>query len=127
LQKTADHHAANTTVELPSGGSMMIGGLLQSENIKGLSGLPGAKNAPVIGDLIKSDSFQRNETELVVIVTAYLVEPYADKEQAVPIKREPNDMLSRTFKANIRRIYGSKLENVFARDNGEALYGYLIN
>lgn len=76
-----DVRRADTTVELPSGGTLMIGGLLQSDSIKGLSGLPGVMNTPVIGDLIKSDSFQKNETELIVLVTAYLVDPFADRDQ----------------------------------------------
>lgn len=80
-----DVRRASTTVEMNSGGSLMIAGLLQSNNVKGFSGLPGIKDTPVIGELLKSRSFQRNETEMVVIVTPYLVSPYADTAQAQPI------------------------------------------
>lgn len=80
-----DVRRASTTVEINSGGSLMMAGLLKSENIKGMSGLPGVKDTPVIGDLISSKSFQRNETELVVIVTPYLVQPFADRAQAKPV------------------------------------------
>jgi pilus assembly protein CpaC len=77
-----DVRRASTTVEINSGGSLMMAGLLRSENIKGLSGLPGIKDTPVIGDLVSSKSFQRQETELVVVVTPYLVQPFADPNQA---------------------------------------------
>lgn len=80
-----DVRKASTTVEINSGGSLMMAGLLKSENIKGMSGLPGVKDTPVIGDLISSKSFERQETELVVIVTPYLVQPYADTTQAKPV------------------------------------------
>ena len=120
-----DIRRAETTVELPSGGTLMIGGLLQSENVKGLSGLPGVMNTPVIGDLIKSDSFQRSETELVVMVTAYMVEPYADEEQAVPVnKKDKHNFLAQTFAANIRKVYGE--EGRKALSNNKDQVGYLI-
>ncbi len=77
-----DVRRASTTVEINSGGSLMMAGLLRSENIKGLSGLPGIKDTPVIGDLVSSKSFQRQETELVVVVTPYLVQPFADPNQS---------------------------------------------
>lgn len=73
---------ASTTVEINSGGSIMMAGLLKSENTKGLSGIPGIRDTPVLGDLVSSKSFQRQETEMVVIVTPYLVQPFADQTQA---------------------------------------------
>ncbi|MDB5490406.1 MAG: Type secretion system secretin RcpA/CpaC, associated with Flp pilus assembly [Micavibrio sp.] len=75
---------ASTTVEVPSGGGLMIGGLLESQTVKGMSGLPGIMDTPVLGDLIKSRSFNRQESELVVLVTAYLVKPYADRRAEIP-------------------------------------------
>ncbi len=120
-----DIRRAETTVELPSGGTLMIGGLLQSENVKGLSGLPGVMNTPVIGDLIKSDSFQRAETELVVMVTAYMVEPYKDEKQAVPVdKKEKHNFLARSFAANIRKTYGDEAKSVLINEKDRI--GYLI-
>lgn len=77
-----DVRRASTTVEINSGGSLMLAGLMKSENTKGLSGIPGIKDTPVLGDLISSKSFLREETELVVLVTPYLVQPFADKTQA---------------------------------------------
>jgi pilus assembly protein CpaC len=73
---------ADTTVELASGSTLMIAGLLQSDTVSGLTSIPGVNKVPVVGDLLKSDSFQRNETELVVMITPYLVRPFAQNEAA---------------------------------------------
>lgn len=70
---------AETTVEMASGGSLMIAGLLQSKTAKAVNGVPGVKNMPVLGSLFRSDSFKAGETELLVMVTALLVEPYAEQ------------------------------------------------
>ncbi len=66
---------AETVVELPSGGSMMIAGLLQSTTKQTLDSLPGLMQLPVLGALFRSRDFQNNQTELVVIVTPYLARP----------------------------------------------------
>lgn len=87
---------ADTTVELPSGGTLMIAGLLQSDSVSSLTSIPGVNKIPVVGDLIKSDSFQRNETELVVMITPYLVKPFAQNETApdpAPMKTSAADNL----------------------------------
>lgn len=73
---------AQTTVELPSGGTLMIAGLLQSNTISGLTELPGVKDIPVVGDLIKSDTFSRDESEVIVMITPYLVKPFAQNQVA---------------------------------------------
>lgn len=81
---------ASTTVEVPSGGGLMIAGLLESQAVKGMAGLPGIKDVPVLGDLVSSRSFSRDESELIVLITAYLVKPYA--EQMAEMKRAEVDM-----------------------------------
>lgn len=68
---------AETTVELPSGGTLMIAGLIRSDSISGLSEIPGVSDVPVVGDLLQSDTFQRAETELLVMITPYTVKPFA--------------------------------------------------
>ncbi len=73
-----------TTVELPSGGSIAIGGLIQQQTKQNLNSLPGIKDLPVLGALFRSRDFQSDETELVVMVTAYLVNPVAPKMLAGP-------------------------------------------
>ncbi|MDJ0922150.1 MAG: type II and III secretion system protein family protein [Henriciella sp.] len=66
---------AESTIELPSGGSTMLAGLIQSRSRQTLDQLPGIKKLPIIGALFQSRDFLNEETEMVVIVTPYLVDP----------------------------------------------------
>ena len=66
---------ANTVVELPSGGSLVMAGLLQEDMRSTIEGVPGVKDVPVLGQLFRSREYTNNETELVIIVTPYLVNP----------------------------------------------------
>jgi pilus assembly protein CpaC len=75
---------AETTVELPSGGSFAIAGLLQHTTKQQLDAFPGLKDMPVLGALFRSRDYQNNETELVVLVSAYLVKPTSEKRLASP-------------------------------------------
>ena len=75
---------AETTVELPSGGSLVIAGLLQDDITNVVTGIPGLMDLPILGALFRSQEFQRNETELIIIVTVYLVEPVAERALALP-------------------------------------------
>jgi pilus assembly protein CpaC len=69
---------AETTIEVGSGESFAIAGLLLDTLTDSPSGLPFLANLPVLGALFRSDSYQRQETELVVLVTPYIVQPVAD-------------------------------------------------
>lgn len=69
---------AETSVELGSGESFAIAGLLQDSVTQAVNGLPGLGDLPVIGALFRSNEFQRQETELVILVTPYIVRPVAD-------------------------------------------------
>lgn len=64
---------AENTMELPSGRSMVMAGLIQQATRQSIEGLPGLKDLPVLGNLFRSRDFQSNETELVIIVTPYIV------------------------------------------------------
>ena len=75
---------AETTVELPSGGSLVMAGLLQESTRQNIDGLPGAKDVPVLGALFRSRDYQSQETELVIIVTPYLVKPVSEHELKTP-------------------------------------------
>lgn len=66
---------AETTVELGSGQSFMIGGLLQNKHFNQIDKAPGVGDVPILGSLFRSTRFRRSETELVIIVTPYLVKP----------------------------------------------------
>ncbi|MEZ5814154.1 MAG: type II and III secretion system protein family protein [Alphaproteobacteria bacterium] len=119
-----DIRRAETTVEVQSGGSLMIAGILRSDALEGMSGLPGISSTPVLGDLVRSDSFQREETELVVIVTPYLVEPYSETSRADRVPKQQSNPLAQAFVANIRRNYDVEDEGIFAQDEQ---FGYLLD
>jgi pilus assembly protein CpaC len=76
---------AETTVELPSGGSMIMAGLLKDNTKQEINGTPGLKNLPVLGALFRSRDYVANQTELAVIVTPYVVEPVNEKQLTTPI------------------------------------------
>jgi len=75
-----------TTVELASGQSFAVGGLLQDSMHDSVSRLPGLGNLPVLGKLFSSQDYQNNKSELVVIVTAYLVRPTNGSALRTPIQ-----------------------------------------
>lgn len=75
---------AETTVELGSGQAFMIAGLLNAETSNGVDKVPGLGDIPILGSLFKSRSFQRNETELVIVVTPYLVKPMNAQDVRLP-------------------------------------------
>jgi pilus assembly protein CpaC len=85
---------AETTLELGSGQSMMIGGLLSNSHGNNIDKTPFLGDLPIIGSLFRSTNFQRNETELVIIITPYLVKPVNNPAQiALPHDgyRAPSD------------------------------------
>jgi pilus assembly protein CpaC len=75
---------AETSVELPSGGSFMIAGLIQEDVRRAVSGLPWLQKLPILGSLFSSKDFLSEQTELVMIVTAYLVKPTSPNALARP-------------------------------------------
>jgi pilus assembly protein CpaC len=75
---------AETTVELGSGQSFMIAGLLSNSASNTIQRMPGAADLPVLGALFKSTNFQKNETELVIVITPYLVAPVNDRDIRLP-------------------------------------------
>lgn len=75
---------AESVVELPSGGSTMLAGLIQSRTRQTLDQLPGIKKIPVLGALFQSRDFENQETEMVVIITPYLVDPAKKDELRTP-------------------------------------------
>lgn len=77
---------AKTTVELPSGGSLVMAGLLQENMRQTVSGIPYLKDVAVLGQLFRSRDYQNSETELVIIVTPYLVDPTHESKLTDPEK-----------------------------------------
>jgi len=115
---------AETTVELASGQSFAIAGLLQNNITQDLSKFPGLGDVPVLGSLFRSDRFQRDETELVIIVTPYLVKPVSNRKLASPTDgfMPPHDV-ERFFGKGMFRRKSEKGEPVTIGRNGKGLIG----
>jgi pilus assembly protein CpaC len=75
---------AETTVEQPSGGAFVIAGLIQESTQRSAGGFPGLQNLPILGALFSSKAFINRETELVMIITPYLVKPVSPSALARP-------------------------------------------
>lgn len=98
---------ASTSVELPSGGSIVIAGLVQDNVRQAMSGLPGISKVPVFGTLFRSKDFIRNETELVIIATPYLVRPVARNQLSRPDDNfNPENDAAMYFLNRVNKIYG---------------------
>jgi len=118
---------AETTVELASGQSFAIAGLLQENSQELIKKTPGIGDIPILGALFKSERFERNETELVIIVTPYLVSPVSDDRLALPtdpyrrspVTRQPENQVSQT-----RTI---PLSGAEAANSGTGGTGYLLD
>lgn len=98
---------AASTVELPSGGSLAMAGLLSENTRQNIDGFPGLKDLPILGTLFRSRDFIRQESELVVLVTAYIARPTARSELA----RSTDGLGDATdkkgiFLGHMNRIYG---------------------
>ena len=91
-----------TTVELGSGQSFMIAGLLSNTHNNTIDKTPGLGDVPILGALFRSNAFQRNETELVIVITPYLVKPINANQIALPTDgyQAPTD-LSRILLGNL--------------------------
>lgn len=72
---------AQATVELGSGETFMLAGLLKNENSNSVNKFPGLGDVPVLGSLFRSQQFQNNQTELVILVTPYVVKPVAEHDK----------------------------------------------
>ncbi len=117
---------AESTLELPSGGSLVLGGMLQDNISQSIAKFPGLGDLPVLGPLFRSRDFQRNETELVIIITPYLVKPVAPSALA-----RPDDGYSTAgdaqanFLGDINRVYGAEGAKAPV-GNYQGNYGFII-
>ncbi len=99
---------SENTIEIPSGGSMMIAGLLQETTRQSVDSLPGATNLPVLGQLFRSRDYLMGETELVVIVEPYIVNPTSPDRMQTPADglRIAQDAQT-IFFGQLNQVYGS--------------------
>ena len=117
---------AETTVELPSGGGLAIAGLLSDETRQSIEGVPELKNMPILGALFRSKDYQRNETELVVMVTPYVVKPAERQELSRPDEGyAPASELQSLFLGHLTRVYGRPNHTPAGRYLGD--YGFIVD
>jgi pilus assembly protein CpaC len=118
---------AETTLEIPSGGSLAMAGLIQEQTKQAVNGMPGVDQIPVLGQLFRSQDFVNNQTELMVIVTPYVVRAVAQKELSRPDDgfAPSSDSQSALF-AQINRIYGvpARVEQV---GSYQPNFGFIID
>ncbi len=94
---------AETTLQMGSGESMVIGGLIQNDQENSIQKTPGLGDVPVLGSLFRSNGWKRNETELMIVITPYLVRPIRNPGDVVlPTDgaQAPTD-LGRVFKGDL--------------------------
>jgi pilus assembly protein CpaC len=109
---------AETTLEIPSGGSMALAGLIQDQTKQAINGLPGLTQLPVLGALFRSRDYVNRQTELMVLVTPYIVRAVSPKDLSRPddgfadAADPQSDLIG-----NINRVYG-----VPARPNSSQSY-----
>lgn len=98
---------AETSVELPSGGSIVIAGLVKDNIRQAMSGYPGISKIPILGTLFRSRDFVRSENELVIIATPYLVKPVSRQALARPDDNfNPASDSAGFFLGKVNRVYG---------------------
>ncbi len=116
---------AKSTIELPSGGSLAIAGLISDDTRQNIDGFPGLKDVPVLGTLFRSRDFTKHETELVVIVTPYMVRPTARQNLARPDDGfAPASDLKANFLGHLNRVYGRGRELPPGDLKGD--YGFIV-
>jgi pilus assembly protein CpaC len=118
---------AETTLEIPSGGAMAMAGLIQEQTKQAINGLPGLSQLPVLGSLFRSRDYVNSQTELMVLVTPYIVRAVAQKDLSRPDDGFANasdpqaDLLG-----SINRIYGVP-GRVEPTKNYRGTYGFITD
>jgi pilus assembly protein CpaC len=118
---------AETTLEIPSGGAMAMAGLIQDQTKQAINGFPGLSQVPVLGTLFRSRDFVNNQTELMVLVTPYVVRAVAQKDLSRPddgfvnVSDPQADLLG-----SINRLYGVPGRVEPAR-NYRGTYGFITD
>ena len=118
---------AETTLEIPSGGSMAMAGLIQQQTKQAINGLPGVDQVPILGALFRSQDFVNNETELMVIVTPYVVRAVAQKELSRPDDGfAPSSDAQSALLGRMNRLYGIA-RRVDPIDGNRGDFGFIID
>src|SRR6202790_1030173 len=118
---------AETTLEIPSGGSMAMAGLIQEQTKQAVNGMPGIDSLPIFGALFRSQDFINHETELMVLVTPYIVRAVAQKELSRPDDGfAPASDSQSALLAQMSRIYGVAAR-VEPGGNYQGNFGFIID
>ncbi|MGI2032934.1 type II and III secretion system protein family protein [Rhizobium panacihumi] len=100
---------AETVLELPSGGSIALAGLIRDDVQQTMSGTPGASKLPLLGAAFRKKGLERTETELVIIATPYLVRPVTRNELSRPDDNfNPASDAASVFLGHVNKIYGRR-------------------
>ena len=118
---------ARSTIELPSGGSLALAGLISDSTRQNIEGTPLLKDLPILGTLFRSRDFQKAETELVIIVTPYIVRPTARQNLARPDDGlAPASDLKANFLGHLNRVYG-KTRELPAHGGLKGDHGFIVD
>jgi pilus assembly protein CpaC len=122
---------AETTVEIPSGGSLALAGMIQEQTKQQINGTPGLMQLPILGALFKSRDYINHQSELMVIVTPYVVRAVSQKQLSRPDDgfADPSDP-STVLLGRLNRIYGStpnKPEPQQAGNGYHGKYGFILD
>jgi pilus assembly protein CpaC len=118
---------AETTLEIPSGGSIAMAGLIQEQTKQAVNGLPGMDQIPIFGQLFRSQDYVNHQTELMVIVTPYIVRAVAQKELSRPDDGfAPATDAQSALMGQINRIYGVA-GHVDSPGISQANFGFIID
>jgi pilus assembly protein CpaC len=118
---------AETTLEIPSGGSMAMAGLIQQQTKAAINGMPGIAQVPVLGSLFRSRDFVNNQTELMVLVTPYVVRAVAQKDLSRPDDGFASASDPQTeLLGSVNRIYGVP-GRVEPTQNYRGKYGFITD
>jgi pilus assembly protein CpaC len=116
---------AETTLEIPSGGTLAMAGLLSDETRQSVEGVPGLKNVPILGALFRSNDYRRRETELVILVTPFIATHAARGQPATPDAGfAPERELKELFLGHLNRVYGRPPR--LPRGRMPSDYGFII-
>ena len=120
---------AETVVEIPSGGSLAMAGMIQEQTKQQINGIPGLMQLPILGTLFKSRDYVNRQSELMVLVTPYVVRAVAQKQLSRPDDgyADPSDPQA-VLLGRLNRIYGSNGKgDVKPAGDYRGKYGFILD
>ncbi len=119
---------AETVVEIPSGGSLAMAGMIQEQTKHAVNGLPGLMRVPILGALFRSRDYINHETDLMILVTPYVVRAVAQKDLSRPDDgfADPTDPAA-ILLGRLNRIYGAHGKPVEPASSYHGKYGFILD